>query len=97
MILGELRKAGVDHERTDDVFRLAESIADACDFFKQPGESKLRVLDLSASLFDHVAAECIGDVISLKVADDASVSSGGDGRTALVSVTERDSRSGRRW
>lgn len=48
---------------------MAESISDACDFFRQPGESRLRVLDLAASLFDHVAAECIGDVAALNVAE----------------------------
>lgn len=69
VILTELKKAGIEHDTLDDVFKLAESIADSCDFFKQSGESRLRVLDLSASLFDHVATECIGEVISLGVTD----------------------------
>lgn len=69
VILAELRRAGIEHETLEDVFSLAESISDACDFFRQPGESRLRVLDLAASLFDHVAAECIGDVAALNVAE----------------------------
>lgn len=76
VILGELRRAGVEHETLEDVFSLAESISEACDFFRQPGESQLRVLDLAASLFDHVAAECIGDVAALNVAEGRSDAGG---------------------
>ncbi|AWV68176.1 M91 protein [Murid betaherpesvirus 1] len=76
VILGELRKAGIEHETLEDVFRLAESIGEACDFFRQPGESRLRVLDLAVSLFDHVAAECIGDVVSLGFVESQDGASG---------------------
>lgn len=69
VILGELNKAGIQHDTLHDVFQLAESIAESCEFFRQPGESRLRVLDLAASLFDHVAAECIVDVVSLGLTD----------------------------
>nr|WEG69777.1 protein UL91 [Mastomys natalensis cytomegalovirus 3]WEG69917.1 protein UL91 [Mastomys natalensis cytomegalovirus 3]WEG70057.1 protein UL91 [Mastomys natalensis cytomegalovirus 3]WEG70197.1 protein UL91 [Mastomys natalensis cytomegalovirus 3]WEG70337.1 protein UL91 [Mastomys natalensis cytomegalovirus 3] len=83
VILGELNRAGIEHETLDDVFRLAESIAESCDFFRQPGESRFRVLDLAASLFDHVAAECVGDVIALGVEseDGGSDASAGGLRT----------------
>ncbi|CCE57091.1 M91 protein [Murid betaherpesvirus 1] len=77
VILGELRKAGIEHETLEDVFRLAESIGEACDFFRQPGESRLRVLDLAVSLFDHVAAECIGDVVSLGFVESQDGAPGG--------------------
>ncbi|AFX83405.1 B91 [Murid betaherpesvirus 8] len=80
VILGELKKAGIDHKNLDDVFRFAESLAESCEFFRQPGESRLRVLDLAASLFDHVATECIENVISLGVAgEDNEDSDGSDG------------------
>lgn len=80
VILGELKKAGIDHKNLDDVFRFAEALVGSCEFFRQPGESRLRVLDLAASLFDHVAAECIETVISIGVAgEENDESDGSDG------------------
>nr|WEG72012.1 protein UL91 [Murid betaherpesvirus 2] len=89
VILGELRRAGVEHETLEDVFSLAESISDACDFFRQPGESRLRVLDLAASLFDHVAAECIGDVAALNAAEGAGDAGGVGALRAPLGTADR--------
>lgn len=88
VILGELKKAGIDHKKLDDVFRFAESLVGSCEFFRQPGESRLRVLDLASSLFDHVAAECIENVISLGIAGEENEESDGSDGSEIDSEEE---------
>lgn len=64
-ILNELCKAGVRHEATEDVFAFSVQMFKNFEFLFQDDGSELRQLELIASLFDHIAVECVNDVTGL--------------------------------
>lgn len=72
-ILSELTRAGVAHEKTEDAFSFAAEVYSRFKFLFQNGESELRQLEHVATLFDHVAVECVNDVIRLS-GDDVKAS-----------------------
>lgn len=76
-ILAELGRAGVRHEAVEDAFALSSRIFKNFSFLFQDNESELRQLELVTSLFDHVAVECVNDIINLIDNDDAQCDANG--------------------
>lgn len=61
-LLSELRKDSAPHVTTEDVFAFSRRVFKNFGAIFQEWESDLRKLELVASLFDHVAVECVNDV-----------------------------------
>ncbi|AFK83928.1 B91 [miniopterid betaherpesvirus 1] len=68
-ILNELARVGVTHEKTEDAFSFAGEVYSRFKFLFQSGESELRQLELVTTLFDHVAVECVNDIVKLSCED----------------------------
>lgn len=67
-IVRELNRCGLPHAKAEDVFTYVRDMFERFQFLFKPApecSSELRQLELVASLFDHVAVECVGDVMKL--------------------------------
>lgn len=62
-LLVELNRLGAASANTEDVFVAAGRLFRSFDFLFNEGESELRKLELTCSLFDHLATECVNDIV----------------------------------